>query len=115
MPWTCLEILVIAALAAETSPAAPNSLELEHCWVSLIQDVHVPAEEQGVLMEVTGREGDQIKKGTTLARVDDVSTRLERQAAKAELDIAEEKAANDVNVRYAEAARNVASSWKNFG
>ncbi|HEX3870934.1 MAG TPA: HlyD family efflux transporter periplasmic adaptor subunit, partial [Pirellulales bacterium] len=110
MTWTCFEILMVAALAAEPTPATSPALELEHCWVSLIQDVRVPAEEQGVLMEVVAHEGEQIKKGTSLGRIDDVSTRLEQQAAKAELAISEEKAANDVNVRYAEAARNVASS-----
>jgi macrolide-specific efflux system membrane fusion protein len=105
---------LLAMLFCATTLAAgeqsPSEARLEHCLVSLIDDVQIPAQEAGVLVELDVHEGQQVKTGDKLARLNDTPSQLQRLVALAERQVSAEKAANDVNVRYAEATRQVAMS-----
>jgi macrolide-specific efflux system membrane fusion protein len=95
-------------LAAAVAAGADAEPVLERCLVSLIQEAKVPAREAGVLDELLAREGDVVKRGDLIARIDDNQPQMERRKAKAEHDQAVAKAESDVDVRYAVAAEKVA-------
>ncbi|MBS0207692.1 MAG: HlyD family efflux transporter periplasmic adaptor subunit [Planctomycetes bacterium] len=104
-------MLVVAFLATETDTTdAPRTARFERCLVSAIDEVEVPAQEPGLLSELTARPGQQVKRSDILGRINDTSASLRKQAAEAERDIAVEKASNDVNARYARAVRKVAET-----
>jgi macrolide-specific efflux system membrane fusion protein len=93
---------------SQQSTPTPLESRLQRCLVSLIDDVKVPAEAAGVLTSVEAREGLQVEVGTLLAKVDDNQVKFQKNVAEADLKVSKEKADNDVNVRYASAARAVA-------
>jgi len=99
---------VAISLAAAAAAAAEGEPVLERCLVSLIQEAKVPAREAGVLEELLAREGDVVKRGDLIARIDDSQPQMERRKAKAEHEQAVAKAESDVDVRYAVAAEKVA-------
>ncbi len=96
---------------------APGQVTLTQCLVSLVAEAQVPAQEAGILVEVTAREGQQVAAGERLARIDDSQTLSAHQVAALKLDMARERSANNINVRYAQAASDVArveyeQAWK---
>jgi macrolide-specific efflux system membrane fusion protein len=107
-------MLALAALAV----AGAEEPVIEHCYVSLIDDVQVSAPEAGVLSilrDKQGRawktdDGQAVQLGMILAQVDDRQPRLELQAAKAELTAALARAEEDIEVRFSEAAYRVAQA-----
>jgi multidrug efflux pump subunit AcrA (membrane-fusion protein) len=100
--------IALAVLPSLVGRAADGEPVLERCLVSLMEEAKVPAREAGVLVELLAREGDVVKQGDTIARIDDNQPQMERRKAKAEHDQAVAKAESDVDVRYAVAAEKVA-------
>ena len=88
----------------------PSEAQLHHCLVSLIEDVQIPAEVAGVLVKVNAKEGEQFEPGAPLVQINEKEATYQRDVALAEQKSSQEKADNDVNVRYAEAARKVAEA-----
>jgi len=101
-------LIALAVLASSTARAADGEPVLERCLVSLMEEAKVPAREAGVLEELLAREGDVVKRGDVIAKIDDNQPQMERRKAKAEHDQAVAKAESDVDVRYALAAEKVA-------
>ena len=95
-------------LAGEVSQA--DGTTIPDCLVSTIRDINVPAKEAGVLTELRLSEGTSVKQGETIARIDDAHARSEQTLAEINHDRAKVEAANDVNVRYAHAAADVAEA-----
>lgn len=75
-----------------------------------IDQAEIPAQEQGVLTKFYVREGMMVEKGKPLAQIDDEQAKMSVQVQQAKLNAAEKEASNDVNIRYATAARNVADA-----
>lgn len=75
-----------------------------------IDQAEVPAQEQGVLTKFFILEGYEVKKDDSLAQIDDEQAKMAVQVQQAKLSAAEREASNDVNIRYAKAARNVADA-----
>jgi multidrug efflux pump subunit AcrA (membrane-fusion protein) len=100
--------LIAAAARAEESPGGDPVLE--RCLVSLVEEAKVPAREPGVLVELLIREGDVVKKGALIAKIDDNQPQMERRKAVAEHEQAVAKAESDVDVRYSVAAELVAEA-----
>jgi len=98
--------------AADESGARAGSSEpvLVHCLVSLLKEAKVPAREAGVLIELLVQEGDMVKAGDVIARIDDSQPNHEKRKAKAEHDQAIAKAESDVDVRFAVASERVAAA-----
>jgi multidrug efflux pump subunit AcrA (membrane-fusion protein) len=109
---TALRMLL--ALAATVPPAAGRAEEGEpvllRCLVSLVEEAKVPAREAGVLVELDIREGDVVKRGEQIARIDDNQPQFQKKKAKAEHDQAVAKSESDVDVRYSVAAELVAEA-----
>ena len=104
-----MTMLLIANLILAAQPAdlgrAPNAavLELPNCLVSLIDEVSLPAQEAGVLQELVAKEGLRAKAGDVLGKVDETETLLRQKAAKFKLDVAEQKATDDSQVKVQQA------------
>lgn len=117
MRTTLLAIATILSIAAPHFVVADEPV-IDHCYVSLIDDVQVSSPEAGVLVmlrDSKGRvwktdDGQAVQVGTLLVQVDDRQPRLEQQAAKAELTAALARAEDDIEVRFSEAAYRVAQA-----
>jgi len=100
-------------VAAGVAAAPPGSITLTDCFVELIEEAQVPAQEAGVLVKIMVREGDEVQKGAQLAQIDDAQPRMQHEAARLRYEAAREEAESDVNVRYARAGAEVAKNeWQ---
>ena len=98
-----------AQLLRKRRPTRSRS-KCESVVLRLLAEADVPAQEAGVLTNVAVREGDAVKKGAVLAQIDDQVARMAELAAKLKYDVAHEKATNDVQVRFARKAAEVAEA-----
>lgn len=85
-----------------------GSVEVPSVLITLIEQVEVPARDAGVLERIAVQEGDLVESGDTLGQMEATEARLTRDRAKVEWEIATEKAGNDVDLRYARKAQEVA-------
>lgn len=107
----------VTALLQETAPDSDSSasvdlsvvreIRLKPCIVTLIDDVKIPAQTEGRIVELAVREGDQVERGQVLAQIDDRRARLKLDEVKGLLEDAK---GNNVDVKYAEVALQVASA-----
>lgn len=97
-----------SAGTAGASHAAGSDMTDDAGYITLIVDIKVPAQEAGVLTELKVKEGDIVKLGDVLARIDDEQALMAVEVGESKLAAAERKASNDVNIEYAKAAKAVA-------
>jgi multidrug efflux pump subunit AcrA (membrane-fusion protein) len=93
-----------------SSQPAPTQAKIGRCLVSLLADRQVSAQEAGLLVSLAIQEGSQVKENGLLGQINDSQAQMQKRVATAEHEVAKKKAADDVNVRYAEAAKRVAES-----
>ncbi len=110
MPHFVAVLSLTIGLAAPALAAEPSEPVLANCLVSLVEEAKVPAREAGVLLELAVREGDAVRSGEMIARIDDNQPQMEKRKAKAEHDQAVAKAESDVDIRYSIAAEKVAEA-----
>ena len=101
--------MLVGTLAAELA-AEPSSGRVEGALVTVLEESEVPARDSGVLTAVPAREGEIVVAGALLAQIEDVDARLVLARAAAEAKIAESTAKNDVDVRFARKAAEVAQA-----
>lgn len=105
----CAALCFVAAqTSAQEGTSAP--VRIDNALVTLIEQAEIPARDAGLLTELTVSEGDQVKRGQLLGKVDDEDARLALAKAAAETKIAATTAENDVKVRYADKAARVAAA-----
>jgi macrolide-specific efflux system membrane fusion protein len=102
--------ILLSGVALGQRPAAPATVMLDNCNVRLVQqgEAKLAAQEAGVLTEITVSEGQQIPAGMLLAKIDDIQPVMQKRAAAAERDAAQAKYENDVEIRHATKAAEVA-------
>lgn len=105
-------LLLVAAAGADAPPRPAESIEIPSL-IRLDEQVEISVREAGVLAEVSVKEGQSIKSGDPIARVDDTEAKSVEERAKFELEIANLKAANTVNVRFAQKTAEVARAELN--
>ena len=104
-------ILIAASLPATLDAAAPASeARIERALVSLIDDVQVSAQQEGLLDQLHERRGKHISEGDLLAEIDKTMAEVQLLAATIQYEAAMAQANDDIDVRYAEAAANVADA-----
>ena len=92
-----------AALASNKPTSRPaGQATLLHCQVLLLEDVEVPAQEAGALLAMNVKEGDFVQQGQLLGQIDDRQAQLQKEAALLERSVAQAKADDDIEVRYAQ-------------
>ncbi len=90
--------------------ASTGRATISHCQVFLINDVDVSAKEAGALVALHVVEGDQVPSGALLAKIDDRQPQFDKLAAELKRDAALAKSQDDIEIRFAEAARGVADA-----
>jgi len=104
-------LILAATFGAEAAPAAtPTRIEVPSALIRLIEQADVPAREAGVLADVKVSEGQMVEEGELLAQIMDFESRLARDRAKIEVEIARKNAENDVNLRFAKKSEEVAKA-----
>jgi macrolide-specific efflux system membrane fusion protein len=93
-----------------SSASSAAEVRVEGALVTIIEHAEVPARDAGVLLELAPSAGDTVKSGQVLGKIEDDDARIALKKAEAEATIAEAKALNDVDVRYAKKAAEVAQS-----
>jgi len=88
---------------AQTNEQAEHVVRVDHCQIRLADKRELAAAQSGVLSAVHVREGDRIRKGMVLAELD-------VRVPEATLAVARKQAENDVSVRFAIAAAEVAKA-----
>ncbi|WP_417390596.1 efflux RND transporter periplasmic adaptor subunit [Gimesia sp.] len=96
--------------AADDKSTVRSELQIDSVLVSLIEEVEVPAREVGQLNMIQVKEGKTVEKGAVLAQIEDSEAMLLLQQAKLEYEMARLKAANDVDLRFARKAHEVANA-----
>ncbi len=103
--------VVVCAILAGAAPSRPaRAIEVPSMLIKPVEETDVPAREPGALATVDTHEGQMVKAGQVLARVEDIEPRTAAERAKLELEIARAKAQNDVNVRFARKSTEVAKA-----
>ncbi len=86
----------------------PGQITLDLCLVDIVDERDVPALDAGRLLTVEYREGDIVDAGDLLATIDDREAVARRDVAKFDLQAAEGRASNEVNIKFAIASQRVA-------
>lgn len=89
---------------------AATEIEVESVVLQLLKEANVPAQEAGVLVNLKVREGSRVERRELLAQIDDRAARLAEKTASIELESARAEAENDVSIRYAAKAHEVAEA-----
>ncbi|NIP84958.1 MAG: HlyD family efflux transporter periplasmic adaptor subunit, partial [Planctomycetales bacterium] len=103
-PWGPLLVLALSPLTAAAQ------VEIPDCYVTLLEDVELPAEVAGVVLVLKAQEGNDVEAGELLGNIDDRQARANYKLAKIELQSAEDQAASDVSIRFARAQEAVAKA-----
>jgi len=108
----CLSMLLIATVISAGTCFA-DDLELSNCSITVIDEVNIPAQKEGVLWELPVREGDRVAKGDLLANVDDREAQAQLRIAEYGLNAAQKRAEDMIEEKYARKAAEVAKvDWE---
>jgi membrane fusion protein, multidrug efflux system len=99
-----------ALLGAAGALQAAGPIRVDSVLVTLIEQVDVPASDEGVLTSIAVREGQVVSEGTLLAQLEDGEARETVRRAQLELDIATKEARNSLKVRFARKSSEVAQA-----
>lgn len=104
-------LFVVAVCAgAFTQADAGESIPVAAVQVTVLEEADLAVPVAGRLREVAAKEGVTVAEGDVLAKLDDRDAQLELKRTEIECRIAEQKAENDVSVRFAEKAKMVAEA-----
>ncbi len=123
LPRLALLLLILgfagsaATLPAQTPPPSSGgglgSLPDTHILIVPIDEIDLPAQEAGVIVELDVRMGTQVKKGQIIGRVNDKDAQARLKAAMAELQMARVQAESDASVQEALAMVEIADAEYN--
>lgn len=88
----------------------PSDPVLPGCVVKIENDIRVPAREAGVLIHLGVAEGDQVRAGDIIGKIDDTEPQAQKEVAGYALSAAIKAAKSDVEIRFAEAGAKVAEA-----
>lgn len=101
-------VTLFAFVAGGGLAAASEPIKVQSAFVRVLEEADIPARELGVLAALEVREGDLVKTGQVLSRLDDDDAKLAVARAELDLAIAERQAKNSVPIRTAQALLNEA-------
>lgn len=96
------------SLSADEKLTNATPLRIDSVLVSLMEQVEVPAREEGQLNQMLVKEGTTVEKGETLAQIEDSESQLLLKQANLEYQVSRAKAENDINIRFARKSHEVA-------
>ena len=104
----------LSAQASSTSGASDvdavaldpsRAVAVQECAVRFAEELNVPSTEAGLIAELSVTVGQAVTAGVDVARLDDRSLKIRSRAAGLRLAAAQQQLADDLELRYAEAAR----------
>src|SRR5215510_644094 len=95
--WSCVLVTLVVAQLAWA-----EEIKVTGALVKLIDQLDVPAREQGTVVHLAVQEGSRVKADDVLMRIDDTEARYAEDRARVELAISTQQAASDVAERLAE-------------
>ena len=108
MNFTIKSVMALMLLfTSRATPAAATSLETQGV-LTLLEEIRVPAREAGVLADVAVHPGMHVAQEALLAKQDETEAQVTRDQAKSDLWNARRLAKNDLKVRLAQKAHEVA-------
>lgn len=96
-------VTLFAIVAGGVLASAAEPIKVQSAFVRVLEEADIPAREVGVLATLEVREGDIVKAGQVLSRLDDDDAKLAVARAELDLVIAERQAKNSVPIRTAAA------------
>ena len=100
--------IVILFVAVTTCGASAETVVVNGAQLKFVDDVHVASGEAGIVESILVKPNDAVERGRPLVRLSDARYRMEVDGAQKNLAIALEKSQNNVHVRYAAKAAEVA-------
>ena len=94
-----LSVILAAQPGGEGYTMRSDEVRVEHCVVSEIEHVQLPAQEAGMLAQLDVKDGDCVAEGDVLGKIDDTDALVRKKAAQYKLNVETEKATNDALVR----------------
>jgi multidrug resistance efflux pump len=92
---------------------AAGEAKIENCTVDLIEEERVPGREPGALEALEVKEGQTVKKGQVLARIDDSEPAALKRVKEFEHQAAKQKSEDDVEIRFSKkAAEEAGAEWQ---
>jgi len=86
---------------------------LDRCFVSVQDEVRIPAQEAGVLIKMSAKEGSRISQGDVLATIDDREAVMGLRVAEYGLKAAKQRAMDKIEEKYAiKAAEFAKVDWE---
>lgn len=99
---TLLSLLLVTAPPARGErPLLATQAVVPNCQVFPLDDVDVPALEEGTLTAVHVKGGVRVQAGQLLAQIDDRQAQLQKESAELQMQAAKARAEDDIEVRYA--------------
>jgi multidrug efflux pump subunit AcrA (membrane-fusion protein) len=105
--WAFMWVFVSAPFGVH---ASGEPIEAESVVLQLLDEAQLAAGQSGLVVHLSISEGNRVKRGDVIARIDDSAARIAEQGAKAELAVAQGEVKDDVTVRFAKKALEVAKS-----
>lgn len=102
------EVLLAVLAAMTVRSAAAEPVVLENVVLRPMVEAEVPARQTGVLARIAVEEGAVVAEGDVVASLDDRAARIALEKAVVERNQAAAKAANELRVKYADKALEVA-------
>lgn len=96
-----MTLLIVASLAQA------GLIIKNDATVDFIDEARVPAQEEGVLEVVSVQQGQEVREGDVLAKIDDTLVQLQLKVAGEELKVAEQRFKDEISIEYARAAARV--------
>ena len=99
---------VLARRGGQAASANASQVVIKNSLVTIAKTVNVPVEQAGVLTELRVREGQIVKRGQLIGKLDDTDMLLHIERAETEKQIAAMTAESRIDIEYARKSRDVA-------
>ena len=98
---TLWSLLLLCPLAKAQSPVADSALNVESAILKTVEITSVAAQVQGLLSEVSVREGDRVRLGSPLAAIESNTTQLQLKRAGVSMEVAQKNFENNIDIDVA--------------
>lgn len=103
-------VAALSGLLGVSASFAQDSVPVENAVVKVAKEIKLPAKEPGVLVQLDAREGNQVRAGQVIAKIDDSEPLMQKKAAQAAYKAAYKRWEDDVEIRFAKKQEAVAEA-----
>src|SRR4051812_2070135 len=103
LPFAVVLCVFLTHVGLAQQPAAPTGNPVVKGVVRVADQIKLPAREPGVLVQLSVKEGTQVKAGQVIGKIDDSEPVIKKKAAYADWQGAYKRCKDDVEIRFAKA------------